>query len=107
MSEADAAAFVGMCAAGVLALKVIVDGVTRYAAQRKVRSAPEQAAAVEARLDQLAVAVEAIAIELERQGELQRFAAQLALDPARLADSVASSGKQSLPRLVARPITPH
>ncbi len=51
---------------------------------------------IEARLDRIESAVEAIAIEVERNGELQRF-------NARLARSEPSDG---LPRL-ERPITPH
>ena len=51
---------------------------------------------IEARLDRIESAVEAIAIEIERNGELQRFNARLA------------RGETSAePLRIERPITPH
>ena len=51
---------------------------------------------LEARLDRIEAAVEAIAIEVERNGELQRFNARLA-----------AGEPLAAPRRIERPITPH
>ena len=74
----EAIAFIGMWAAGAFAVKAVVDGLVRYLVARQRRASPAHVTEVAARLEQLSAAIEAIAIEQERQGELQRFAAQLA-----------------------------
>lgn len=64
-------------------------------ARRRRKDRSREAELMDARLSRIEAAVEAIAIEVERQGEMQRVAARI--DPHRLPD----------PRLVERPITPH
>ncbi len=98
-------AYVGMWAASIYGVKVIVDGVTAWAVSRQGRTSPTQLTEIAARLDQLTAAVEAIAIEQERQGEQQRFAAKLALEPG--SARLVSEGETGRTRPLARPITPH
>jgi hypothetical protein len=93
----DVMALMAICAAGAFIVKALVDSVSRYLIARESRTPPAQLTMIEARLDQLSLALEAIAIEQERQGELQRFAARV--EEGRLGAGPSAS-------LVARPTTP-
>ena len=80
-------------------VKTIVNGVLRLAdkqrEQREHLDAP-RARLVEERLDRMETAIDAVAIELERIGEHQRFSAQLAagaVPKATVADSDELSGR--------------
>ncbi|MBL8998509.1 MAG: hypothetical protein JNL44_14445 [Gemmatimonadetes bacterium] len=90
----------------VLLIGGIVVGVTLFggviltmlrAAMRRTQDASLRSAdaSYEARLERIETAVEAIALEVERIGEMQRFSAKA--DAARL----------ERPRAVERPVTPH
>jgi hypothetical protein len=83
---------VGLSAAGAFLINVTLGAIVRL---RALRQAPPPND-IEARLARIEAAVEAIAIEMERSGELQRFTARL-------------EGSHRLPEVqpVARPITPH
>lgn len=73
--------------------KIIVDGIIRYT-ELQQRAAGLDRSSIEQRLERMEIAIDAIAIEVERAGELQRFTAQLS-QPAKL--------PASAPRI----ITPH
>lgn len=81
-----------VCSAAVLIAKLIVDTVVRL----RDRSPLGDPLALERRLERMENAIEAIAIEVERTGEAQRF-------NARLAQSQLDMGQRPL----ARPVTPH
>ena len=70
-----------MAAGGTVALiaKTIADAVIRYAELRRTDSGLDRLG-LEERLDRIEIAVDAIAIEVERLGEHHRFNAQLALN---------------------------
>lgn len=107
MNIADAAAFVGMCGAGVVGIKIIVDGVVRFATLRRTHAPVGRVEMIEQRLEHLTTAIDAIAVELERQGELQRFSAQLTLVQPPDVDSSRDSVRVASSPHVVRPITPH
>ena len=107
MNIADAAAFVGLCGAGVIGIKVIIDGAVRFATLRRTHTPANRIAAIEQRLEQLTIAIDAVAVELERQGELQRFAAHLALGEPTARDAAHDPARPVNLIPTARPITPH
>lgn len=80
----------------ITVVKIIANGVMRLAAHQRALLTEPRGAEIEARLDRLETAIDAVAIELERIGEHQRFAAQLAARAAPKATVVArdeSSGR--------------
>jgi hypothetical protein len=107
VSSNETMALIAVCAAGAFVVKALVDSISRYLVARESRTPPAQLTMIEARLDQLSLALEAIAIEQERQGELQRFAARI--EEGRLAVAPAGSlvTRPTTPRPIARPNTPH
>ena len=60
----------------VTVAKIVADAIVRYAETQR-RELGFGSSAIEERLDRIEIAVDAIAIEVERAGELQRFTAQL------------------------------
>lgn len=64
-------------AAAFGAIKAIVAGVVRYAEIHAKRGSPEIATATDARLERIEHAMDAIAIEVERISEAQRFTTRL------------------------------
>jgi hypothetical protein len=58
-------------------LKVVIDGLVRLAEARRDAGPGLSPAGLAQRLDRLETAVDTIAVELERMGEVQRFLAQL------------------------------
>ena len=85
--------FASLGVACVAITKIIVSGIIRYTELRQ-REAGVDRSSIEQRLERMEIAIDAIAIEVERAGELQRFTAQLS-QPAKL--------PASAPRI----ITPH
>src|SRR5688500_9990723 len=76
--------------------KIIVSGIIRYTELQQCRDfGPDRS--IEERLERMEIAIDAIAIEVERAGELQRFTAQL---------SQLSQPAQQ-PASVPRVVTPH
>lgn len=59
------------CAAGVMIIKIIADAVLRA---RAMQVAPD-ASQIGARLGRIEAAIDSMAVEIERHGEMQRFAA--------------------------------
>lgn len=80
--------------AGVV-FNVVLAAVARFRAQSQPGHAAPGDVLLDSRLARIEIAVESIALEVERLGELQRFNAKL--DAQRLPE----------PRPVARPVTPH
>jgi hypothetical protein len=70
--------FMFMVGGIVAVVSVIVNGVIRYAQLRR-REAVIDAASIRERLERIEIAVDTIAIEVERLGEHHRFNAQLAM----------------------------
>ena len=64
-------------AATAFGIKAIVDGVVRVAEARRGDRPGLSADALAQRLDRLETAIDTVAVELERMGEVQRFMAQL------------------------------
>ena len=83
---------VAVCATTAFLAKVVLDAILGLRAQRSLAAD----GAIERRLDRIETAVNAIAVEVERIGEKQRFSGQLR-SPAREQDVLR----------VARQITPH
>ena len=69
---------VGITAA--LIVKTIASAVVRYAEVRRPKEVAVDAQSIRERLERIELAVDTIAIEVERLGEHQRFNAQLALN---------------------------
>ena len=69
---------VGVAAAFIV--RTIASAAVRYAEVHKSRELDVNAATIRERLERIEVAVDTIAIEVERLGEHQRFNAQLALN---------------------------
>ncbi len=90
-SEAFAIGIVAVSAAAAFISWVVANAVARM---REART-PQLPSDLEARLARIEAAVEAIAIEVERAGELQRFTAKLSQPAA-----------PSEPARIARPVTP-
>jgi len=67
------------CGAATIIVKMITSTVLRLQQGQQRRAVPTE---LEERLARIEAAVEAIAIEVERSGELQRFSARLAERPA-------------------------
>lgn len=91
-SRSIALGIIALCAAGSFITYVVVNAMVRLREQKAQLLTPD----IEARLARIESAVESIAIEVERNGELQRFSAGLA-------QGVASAEL----RQIARPVTPH
>ena len=72
-------------------MKIIVEGILRFAELQRRDTLPDRS--VIERLERIEIAVDAVAIEVERLGEHQRFNSQLAL------------GKSA--PIPARVVTPH
>ena len=79
-----------------ISVSFIVWTIARTVIRLKQPPAPLPSPDLEARLERIESAVEAIAIEIERNGELQRFTAKLARGDA-----------MPEPLRIERPITPH
>lgn len=90
-SEAFAIGIVAVSAAAAFISWVVANAVARLR-EAQTRQLPTD---LEARLARIEAAVEAIAIEVERAGELQRFTAKLSQSTA-----------PSEPARIARPVTP-
>lgn len=86
----------GLVFGSLLVIAGVIVNVT-LATIARVRRAPRQLTdpQIDARLDRIEAAVEAIAIEVERQGELQRFAAKV------------EAQRMPAMRAIERPVTPH
>ena len=69
---------IGITAA--LIVKTIASAIVRYAEVHRHKEAGVDAQSIRDRLERIEIAVDAIAIEVERLGEHQRFNAQLALN---------------------------
>ena len=67
------ALIIGGCTTIVVVTKAVTEAVVRMRQLQR----PSEPLGVEARLERIEAAVEAIAIEVERAGELQRFTARL------------------------------
>jgi hypothetical protein len=84
-------AIAGLSVVGGLVVNMVMGAVARFrASDHRVPASP-----VDERLARIEIAVEAIALEVERLGEFHRFNAKL------------ESQRLPEPRVVARPITPH
>lgn len=81
-----------LCSAGSFIAWIVATAVVRL----RQMQMPAASAETDARLARIESAVEAIAIEVERNGELQRFNARLA-----------RGGAAPEPLRIERPITPH
>ena len=92
----EAIVLTAMVLGGTFVASRLIDAVAQFIARRRDLSLRERDTALEQRLARMESAIDAIAIEVERAGELQRFAARLQHDPS-------SVGPGSL----ARPLTPH
>lgn len=90
-SQAFAIGIVAVSAAAAFISWVVANAVTRL----REAQAPRPPSDLEARLARIEAAVEAIAIEVERVGELQRFTAKLN-----------QSASPPEPARIARPVTP-
>ena len=66
-----------VCGSAALIVKVVVSGALRMQQLKRGAESP----VIEERLARIEAAVDAIAIEVERAGELQRFTARLAEKP--------------------------
>lgn len=77
----------------ILIVKTIASAIVRYAEVHRRRDVDVDAQSIRERLERIEIAVDTIAIEVERLGEHQRFNAQLALNRP-----------EPLPRQI---ITPH
>jgi outer membrane murein-binding lipoprotein Lpp len=64
--------------AAVLIVKFIADAAVKYAQVERGDATSPEVQRLEARLDRLEHAIDAVAVEIERLGERQRFADQLA-----------------------------
>lgn len=84
-----------MVLGGAYVAKLVITAVVHIIAHRRERDLPERDAALERRLERIETAVDAIAIEVERAGELQRFTARLQHDSPAAARAT-----------LVRPITP-
>ena len=82
-----------VCSTTVFVVKIVVDAVVRM----RERSRSLESGELARRLERMEAAIDSIAIEVERSGELQRFSARIEQ----------KSRGRALPRDVARPITPH
>ena len=85
-----------MVLGGTYVAKLAIDAVVQLVTRRRERVLPERDAALERRLERIEAVVDAIAIEVERAGELQRFTARLQHESV-----------PNVPLTLARPITPH
>lgn len=68
---------------GAVAIKMIADAAIRYKELERDQVDPLRARQIEERLDRIEAAVDAIAVEVERIGEMHRFVAQLQEPSAR------------------------
>ncbi len=71
---AQIALIIGACTTIVVVTKAVTAAVVRMRQLQR----PSEPVGLDARLERIEAAVEAIAIEVERAGELQRFTARLA-----------------------------
>jgi hypothetical protein len=79
-----AVAIVGICAAAAISVKSIADATVRHAQATREKSSNTETVS-DARLARLEVAVESIAVEVERISEGQRFTTRLLNDQAQRA----------------------
>ena len=102
---AEVIGMVVVCAAAVVIVKVLANAVVAYTAQQREEAVSARAHIVDGRLDRLEAAIDAVALEVERVGESQRFADQRA--GARRSPPASAQlpvgGSTSPPRIV----TPH
>ena len=75
---------VGICAAAAISVKAIADATVRHAQVTRGNSADKETLS-DARLARLEIAVESIAVEVERISEGQRFTTRLLNDQAQRA----------------------
>lgn len=88
-------------------VKVVTDGVTEVLAARRSDRSYSESNNIDDRLSRLESSIDAVALELERVGELQRFTAQISAGtvvPLRLAPPLAL---HSDPAVHVRAVTPH
>lgn len=78
--------------AAVVIVKLLTDAVLRWRELRRTDSTTQ----IERRLERIELALESIAVEIERTGEAQRFAARLPPPPL-----------AATPARIVRVITPH
>jgi Zn-dependent protease with chaperone function len=94
--DLDPLAWVLSIACGFVAVGFVAKVVANTVVRLRELQASTANARLEARLERMEAALDAIAIEVERAGELQRFTAR-----------VQQGSVSESPRLIARPITPH
>jgi hypothetical protein len=80
---------VGICAAAAISVRAIADATVKHAQATRSNAAFEKETLSDARLARLEVAVESIAVEVERISEGQRFTTRLLSEQA----------QRSVPRL--------
>jgi hypothetical protein len=78
--EAKVMIVVAGCIAATLIIKTIASAIVRLAESRRHGEIDVDAKTIRERLERIEIAVDTIAIEVERLGEHQRFNAQLALN---------------------------
>jgi hypothetical protein len=79
-----AVAIIGICAAAAISVKSIADATVRHAQATREKPSDRETVS-DARLARLEVAVESIAVEVERISEGQRFTTRLLNDQAQRA----------------------
>lgn len=101
-----------ICAA-TYCFKIVVNAVVRVFEARKLDHADADTHSLAQRIERLEVAIDTVAIELERVGEIQRFSAQLDRgNPSTHLPLSATEVRVQLPEAVAkrelfRAVTPH
>ncbi|HVZ47714.1 MAG TPA: hypothetical protein VG916_02945 [Gemmatimonadaceae bacterium] len=95
-----------VCVAVTLIVRIIADASVRYAAaERGDGLADDQMRHIDGRLDRVQAAIDAVAIEMERVGERQRFT-ELAVAELRAAEPDVTHAPR-LPGAHGRIVTPH
>jgi hypothetical protein len=94
------------CAAGAVIVHVIADAVIKYLKLKKDSGIGGREREFDDRLRRIETAIDAVSIEVERIGEQNRFAAQLALGRAP-AEVIPAELQLSPPTPTGRVITPH
>jgi cellobiose-specific phosphotransferase system component IIB len=78
--EAKVMIVVAACVTAALIVKTIASAIVRLAEASRHRNVEVDATSIRERLERIEIAVDTIAIEVERLGEHQRFNAQLAMN---------------------------
>jgi hypothetical protein len=79
-SQAKVMIAVAVGVTAILIVKTIASAIVRFAEVRRPGDIEADAQSIRERLERIEIAVDTIAIEVERLGEHHRFAAQLALN---------------------------